>query len=282
VSAWVVLLYLIPKNLMSRAIGFLAQLNLPQTIRTFLFNRFVNYYKINMDEAELPFLCYRSFDALFTRRLQAGQRPIESHFVSPCDGTLSYAQESVANMALQVKGQTYSLKELVGLPEGDREQLAFFQTIYLAPHNYHGVHAPMSGKIESIEWIPGRLWPVAPVIIPYVPALFNQNERLVFKLTVQESQTLYLVMVGALNVGKITSPFWPNMHTNSGQKHRVKRDFEHAELVIGQELGTFHLGSTVVLVFDQELVACLPLKRADALGPIMLGQSLLTTPGPVR
>jgi phosphatidylserine decarboxylase len=167
------------------------------------------------------------------------------------------------------------LAELVGLPEHSCESLAFFQTIYLAPHNYHRVHAPMSGKIESIEWIPGCLWPVAPEVIPYIPALFTKNERLVFKLKVRESKTLYLVMVGALNVGRISTPFWPNLHTNNGQKERVKRDFENTALMIGQELGTFHLGSTVVMVLDQELADGLPIKGDDALGPVKQGQSLL-------
>ena len=278
-NAWIALLYLIPKNLMSRVVGFLAQLNLPKAARNILFKLFIHGYGIHMDEAEMSLLDYKSFDALFTRRLKTGRRQIESDFVSPCDGTVSYSQTSLANMALQVKGHAYSLEELVGLPEHVSKRLAFFQTIYLAPHNYHRVHAPISGKLESIIWIPGFLWPVAPAIIPYIPALFNQNERLVFKLNVQTSKTLYVVMVGALNVGRISTPFWPDMYTNSGQKNRTKRDFEDTAVVIGQELGTFHLGSTVVMVFDQELTDELPLKRDEALGPIQQGQSLLSPQG---
>ena len=94
-----------------------------------------------------------------------------------------------------------------------------------------------------------------PPFVKVVPDLFVRNERLVFEIQLAKG-CCYVVMVGALNVGRMESPFWPEMTTNSG-----KMVFEHRNDILtfdsprsvkaGDELGTFMLGSTVVVVFDE-------------------------------
>ena len=73
---------------------------------------------------------------------------------------------------------------------------------------------PFDGTIEEVTYIPGKLWPVNRWAVPIVPNLFCQNERLVFRLSGSQSEQAYLVMVGALNVGRLCAADWPELLTN--------------------------------------------------------------------
>ena len=70
--------------MISRAAGSLARLGLPT-----LFQRlFVLSTGIDMNAPEKQLGEYPTIDALFTRRLKAGLRPIQAAWVHPCDGQL--------------------------------------------------------------------------------------------------------------------------------------------------------------------------------------------------
>ena len=272
------LFVLIPKNLLSFATGWLARLDLPRPLKGILAKMFVGVFGINMDEAEKPLKDYATIEDIFTRALRPGQRPIEADFCSPADGKLCQSGiTSKSAPAVQAKGLTYSLEELVFGAQTSKD-LSWFATIYLAPHNYHRVHAPVSGKLMNITYFGGELWPVNPPFVSVVPDLFVRNERLVFEIQMEQG-ICYVVMVGALNVGRMVSPHWPHMTTNAHgrvlNRHRESRDFE-APLAIkaGDELGTFMLGSTVIVVFDTMAREQLKLSQLPN-GPVTMGQSFL-------
>ena len=56
-----------------------------------------------------------------------------------------------------------------------------FATIYLAPHNYHRVHAPYGAELVATTEVPGALFSVNGVTEAHVPRLFARNERLVLR-----------------------------------------------------------------------------------------------------
>jgi len=94
--------------------------------------------------------------------------------------------------------------------------------------------------------------------------LLVRNERFVLAIRGVAGMEAALVMVGAANVGRITSVFCPAT-TNSGRDFGQGRCEPPVPIRQGQEAGAFHLGSTVVLVLRSPR----PLRPA-----VQVGQSL--------
>jgi phosphatidylserine decarboxylase len=190
----------------------------------------------------------------------------------------------VSEMIHPAKGSAYSLGELV---YGDPLHRAPFAvgwscTVYLAPHNYHRVHAPVAGTLTATRYIPGKLWPVAPFFANRLPRLFVENERVVFDIRTEKGHA-YVVMVGALNVGKIapahmTPPFYSNNPARLLQIPPVTEVASEYRVEVGEELGTFMLGSTVIVLLDHaEIESYLsPVVSVAHPVPIKLGAGLLT------
>ena len=183
-------------------------------------------------------------------------------------------------MAVQAKGIDYSVSELVF---GDSTPTPgfsadWFTTVYLAPHNYHRVHSPVSGTITQMRYIPGELWPVNKPAVNYVPKLFCRNERLVFTIETPKGK-VHAVMVGALNVARMVTDHWPSLVTHSMVKATAGKMLEKTNVTIdikaGDELGTFMLGSTVVLVFETGSVEASKMQKQETSEKILMGKSLL-------
>lgn len=260
---------------------------LPQPIAIKLNRAFAKAFGLDLREAERPVEQYSSIEELFTRRLKPGVRPIAEPICSPADGYLARSEPTVASdQAIQAKGFTYSLTELVLGPTVATKPLpkfAWYQTIYLAPHNYHRVHAPFSGRVTAIRYIPGELWPVNVPFVLRIPRLFCRNERLIFDFALDHGGQASVVMVGALNVGRMVTPLLPYLVTNALSRQlgatamtHCFNDSEALAVAIGDEIGTFMLGSTVIIAYDQAALAGNQLVQTTQNQPILMGQSLLS------
>lgn len=267
------ILKILPKNLLSRAIGELAQLEQPELVAQSARDWFIRRYNINLDEAEKPLSEYPSIAKLFIRRLKPGVRPIGTGLVHPCDAKLTCAEIIERDQLLQAKGRFYSLNKLLA----DDQALSVYEggvhlVYYLCPTDYHRVHAPVDAEITKITHVPGALWPVNEWSVHNIPELFAVNERLIFHL-----QTTFgpaaLVMVGATNVGQMSVSFDPDIVTNqrglSEQAPLVKTYAKPFVIKKGDELGVFHMGSTVVMIYPPGVVNVLP-----KTGPTRMGQSV--------
>jgi phosphatidylserine decarboxylase len=163
--------------------------------------------------------------------------------------------EIVDGRLLQAKGKHYSLAELFGGPAAEQDARRFtggsFVTIYLAPHNYHRIHAPLGGAITGYINVPGTLWPVNAIGVRNVDRLFCVNERLTTFLDTPRSACA-VVAVGATIVGRIHAYYDPSIPVSNLPRARpVSRDYaEPLPVVKGQELGAFEMGSTVILLFE--------------------------------
>ncbi|PHS70594.1 MAG: phosphatidylserine decarboxylase [Methylophaga sp.] len=226
-----------------------------------LFIKFiVAKYKVDISEAAEPDIrVYPSFNAFFTRQLRLGLRPIadgEKVIVSPVDGAVSQIGKINNGQIIQAKGREYSVLELLG---GD-EQLARkfengqFSTIYLSPRDYHRIHMPLTGQLNEMRYIPGKLFSVNPRTARTVPDLFARNERVVTSFETEQGP-MVLVLVGAIFVGsmetvwagQITPPYSKEMqhwHYNNEQSITLQK---------GDEMGRFNMGSTVVMLFPQQM-----------------------------
>lgn len=205
---------------------------------------FVRAYGVDLAEAQGELGDYPTLEALFTRKLRAGLRPVDDApdaLVSPVDGRCAFAGTSVDGRIELAPGQRLTLSSLLARGiEGERDVIV----LYLSPRDYHRVHVPREGRAVRWHYVPGTLWPVFPAAVRRVPELFARNERAVVAVETSAGP-LDVVLVGAFGVGRITLSVC-DLVTNAGGA--TASGTLDAPLVRGDELGVFHLGSTVVLV----------------------------------
>jgi phosphatidylserine decarboxylase len=250
------LLRLLPKNTLSRAIGAACRLPAPRPVVRAAIRAFAKKYGVDASEAERPIEEYPTFTEFFTRRLKPGARPIapgELLPVSPVDGTLGELGEVADGRAYQAKGKEYTLSELIGGPNAEEDAARFaggaFCTIYLAPYNYHRIHAPLGGEITGYVAMPGQLWPVNHAGVRNVEKLFCVNERLTTFLKTPRGDCA-VVAVGATNVGRIRAVY-DDVVTNARRTRKAERKIypQPVRVEKGGELAIFEMGSTVVVLF---------------------------------
>jgi phosphatidylserine decarboxylase len=207
---------------------------------------------------------YPSLDSFFTRPLRPGARRIsQARVVAPADGRLIALGRIDSAASFHVKAQNYAAHELIG-ESADRYVGGSYAIIYLAPRDYHRVHAPVDGAIRCVRAIPGDLYPVNTLGERHVPRLLVRNQRVVIFVETVELGRIAVVLVGAFCVGRITVPVLQGRTVQPGD-HQL----EPPTLVRrGDEIGTFHLGSTVVLLVGNKTVL------AREVGPIQYGQRL--------
>ncbi len=265
-----------PKGTYSHVIGALARQTVPRSLRHRVYETFARRTGINLDEVELPLDEYPTLDGFFTRRLKSGIHsfPNDSNtIVSPCDGTISAFGQADAGKLIQAKGIDYRLSALLG----DRTSSLRFEggayvTIYLAPKDYHRVHFPTDGRVTGFRHIPGALFPVNALSARHVSSLFARNERLVTYVA-SEFGEIAVVMVAATGVGNI-SVIYDAVETHSKKRGRPEGPVGLVPERLarrGDELGTFHLGSTVIVVFQPGRVVLEPLTEGQS---IRLGHAL--------
>jgi phosphatidylserine decarboxylase len=257
----------LPKNALSRAVGRLAQLKVPFGVSERARDWFIKTYQIDMNEAELPIERYKTVGELFTRRLKPGARPIGDGIVHPCDGEITRSGLITERGLLQTKGIYYSLNDFVSDPLADKDfSGGTFVTYYLCPRDYHRVHAPIDGEVEEVIHVPGRLWPVNPWSVEHISQLFLLNERIVFRLKTALGPVA-IVMIGATNVGNIEVVFDKDIKCNTGNQSVFRRKYvPNVQLKKGDEMGVFHMGSSVVAIYPQNVVSVLPQSKKVKMG----------------
>ena len=240
----------VPKNRLSRFIGRLVHARLPKPIARWAVKWFASTYQIDVDAAGKPLDEYPSIGHFFTRDLREGLRPVESDFVSPVDGTLRNFGNIENGRLEQIKGKTYTLARFVGDDYAKRYEKGTFFNLYLSPQDYHHIHSPVSGKIVRSVHIPGKLWPVNDWSLANVDELFSINERVISYIDCSLG-LVAVVMIGATNVGKISVVYDSFVSNAFGGNKTVVRDYEspHA-IAAGDRLGTFHMGSSVVVLVE--------------------------------
>ena len=273
-------LELLPKNLVSRLFGAVAELELPRPLQLAVNEGFVRWKGLQMQEAERAASEYASLDALFTRRLVPGARPAEStedqDLVSPVDGRLTRFGELDDGTLLQAKGRIYSLVELLdSAAQAERFIGGAWATIYLSPRDYHRIHSPARGRVTSLSYVPGHLWPVNPMSVRHVDRLFAVNERLISYMDTPGLGPVAVIKVGATCVGRIRLSFHGLESNQAFRRRQEVRLVEPVELEPAEEMAAFHLGSTVIVlvgrpgfVFDPELVEGQPLQLGRRLGGV--------------
>lgn len=249
-------LYVLPHHLVSRVVFRLTRIKSKHAAKAI--SKFVKLFNVDMQEAlhESP-IHYGSFNEFFTRELKPGLRPVTTEpkaIASPVDGCVSQLGKIDTNQIFQAKGRHYTALDLLGGREADAAAFTDgqFATLYLSPRDYHRMHMPVTGKLQSMHYVPGRLFSVAPHTVRVVPRLFARNERVV-AIFDTDAGKLAMVLVGAINVAAIET-VWAGLVTPPNSQQIVYRDYNNEECITlekGAEMGRFNMGSTVILLMEK-------------------------------
>jgi phosphatidylserine decarboxylase len=259
-----------PKDTFSSLVGLCSRQKLPRPVRAAIYRGFARRVGANLDEAELPLDEYPTFDAFFTRRLKPGLRTIDAPaevVVSPCDGTVAEHGTAEAGRLIQAKGHDYKLGALLCDADAARRfEGGAYLTIYLAPRDYHRVHVPIDGAITGFQHVPGAAFPVNVAAVRHIGGLFTKNERLITYLDTPVGEVA-VVMVAATGVGHMTVSYDAVATHARGRGRPGPRVRFSAPIPVrrGDELGAFHLGSTVILCFEPGRVVIDPLVRGQSI-----------------
>ena len=279
-TLFVALQYVLPQHLLTALIWRIARIRHVPT-KNFLITRFVGLYDVDIDAVQLNVPDdFATFNDFFVRELNAGARPVDESdhsIVSPVDGTVSIADIIRDDSIIQAKGLHYSLSDLLAT---DLEQATAyvdgaFATIYLAPYNYHRVHAPWDGELVAARYVPGDLFSVNEATVTRVDGLFRRNERLVMHFKTDRGPAV-LIFVGALNVGSISTPWTGELRPRKHGVVDVPDLSGHSSIVKkGDLLGWFNMGSTVILLlpagvasWDDDLRPGETLRVGEAIGQL--------------
>jgi phosphatidylserine decarboxylase len=272
------LLRLYPKKAGSLVVGALARLRLPVGFRRLLLGRFAAAVGANLDEAEKEPGAYVSFLDFFTRRLRPGLRPqapaVAGGINSPVDGVVIAEARVEEGTLIQAKGLPYRLAELL-----DDDPLAAefagarYQTLYLAPKDYHRIHVPLSGACVAVGRVEGELWPVNAASTAATPRLYVRNRRAYWiarGAREAEGLVVAVVMVAATHVGGVVVD--PRWLAGRALPRRGRLEVASLACAPGDDLGAFELGSTVVLLVGGPRAA--EWNPARGLGPVKVGERL--------
>jgi len=254
---FVFLQYVLPRFWLTALIYRLARIRWP-AVKNLLITRFISLYNVEVDEVELDIPDgFETFNDFFIRELEDHARPIDANpeaVVSPVDGTLSRSGHLLAGSIMQAKGIDYTIEDLLATDLEQAEALTdgSFATIYLAPYNYHRVHAPFDGKIVAARYIPGDLFSVNAATAEYVSGLFRRNERLVLHIETAHGPAA-VILVGALNVGSISTPWSGQIRPRkSGVVETIDLRNGPDAIKRGDLLGWFNMGSTVIVLMPKD------------------------------
>ena len=249
--AW--LFHCYPHRWLSALVYGLARIDLP-AVKNYLNTGFARVFSLDMSETEIEDpKQYPTLDALFVRAMKPECRPWTEDpqiLASPCDCRISQIGAIEDGRIIQAKGQDFSVDELLGA-EATEFARGHFATLYLSPRFCHRVYMPLSGRLLEMRHIPGRQFSVAPYATERIARLFARNERVVNLFKDEQGILFAVVMVGAQNVASMEMS-WCGLV--SPRRHAItRRDYSGRKtpkitLARGDEIGRFHMGSTVIVL----------------------------------
>ncbi|MGL5822663.1 MAG: phosphatidylserine decarboxylase [Sarcina sp.] len=204
--------------------------------------KFVDKFDIDTELMEKDISEFKNFNDFFARKLLDEARPItanKNQLISPGDGRL-FAYENInMNNIVQVKGFTYSLRELIGNDLVAKEfEGGTCLILRLCPTDYHRFHFIDDGTCGKSNKIKGAYYSVNPIALEKVPNLFCKNKREWSMFKTENFGNVITMEVGATCVGTIIQTYSPFKH--------VKK---------GEEKGFFKFGgSTTILFFKKNII----------------------------
>lgn len=242
-------------SIISQQFGKFASREFSPMFQNIINTAYVKLMGLDMTEFQSP-STYKTLNHLFTRQLRHARNfsADENDFISPCDSLITELGDLDATRALQIKGMSYCVNALLGSYIDDiqkkRIEHGTFINFYLSPKDYHRYHIPIDLKVLKTVYIPGKLYPVNMPSLNRRVDLFIENERVVLECETSLKKRFYMVLVGALNVGKMQLSFEPRINTNANLLKVQSYIYEDLYLKKGDDFGCFEMGSTIVIIAE--------------------------------
>lgn len=203
---------------------------------------FVDEFNIDMNLAKKDIKDFTSFNDFFTRELISEARPITNDpdiLISPGDGRLTAYENIDLDNIVQIKGLTYSLRELIKDDSiASKYENGTCIILRLCPTDYHRFHFVDSGTIGPNHAIKGSYYSVNPIALKNIPKLFCENKREWSILRSDNFGDVLTIEVGATCVGSIIQTYSPDSKVNRGD-----------------EKGYFKFGGSTTILFFKKGVA---------------------------
>ncbi len=244
-------------NIISQYFGVFASTKFPSFIQRLINNTYVKTLGLNMSEFRNA-KYYNSLNDLFTRELAIPREINEDKnlFISPTDSFITQCGTLEEDLILQIKGMQYSVEEMLTYNCADnfnKISNGSYMNFYLSPKDYHRYHAPCDFKINKLIHIPGKFYPVNVKYLNKQLDLFIENERVILEC-IHDDKLFYMVFIGALNVGQMVFSFEPKVETNMDSTNIKVYKYEDLSVTKSDCLGYFKMGSTVVMVWEENFV----------------------------
>lgn len=242
-------------SIISNGFGTFASKSFPKPIQKVINHGYVKLMGLDMSDFQNP-SSYPTLNKLFTRAFVESKNIIDDEkvMISPVDALVTDYGEIVNGKAYQIKGMEYNLSELLGeYHQGVLKGLngGQFLNLYLSPKDYHRYHTPDRLTIESLTHIPGKLYPVNFPLLRNKKNLFIENERIIIESIDRKGRKFIMVLVGALNVGKMVVTFEDSINTNSNIRESKHYTYKNLTLEKGELFGWFEMGSTILLFSEK-------------------------------
>ncbi|MFX3624472.1 MAG: phosphatidylserine decarboxylase [Ectobacillus sp.] len=200
---------------------------------------YARVFRLQQEEMEKDLKSYHTLHELFTRKLKEGARQIDpgpDSIISPVDGVFEDYGLIEETKEFVVKGKRYSIEDMLGSGKtAEPYKGGTYMVLYLSPSHYHRIHSPVSGTVLQRFTLGRKSYPVNRLGLKYGREPLSKNYRVVTELN-SAGKHLAIVKVGAMFVNSIEL-----LHENE----TVQK---------GEEMAYFTFGSTVVLLFEKEMV----------------------------
>ncbi len=252
-------------RLLHALVGLIARSRLSRPLVPWMVRR----YGIDLGEALVPPGGYPTLDALFTRSLLPGSRPVDpdpSSLASPADGRLLVVGPIDEGLRLSVKGVSFSVRELVADPALARGLMGGAAAVFrLYAADCHRLFFPCAGVPAAPRPVPGGYESVSPRPGNDLP-FYVLNRRTVTTLETGRFARLVFVDVGGFLVGTIRHLAPPGVRVEKGAPRSLFR-FGGSTLVL--------LAPEGAVEWDRAILA------ASARGeetPVRIGQAIGRAP----
>lgn len=181
---------------------------------------FVKEYELDPAEFRLSVGDFKNFNEFFYRQLNPEARPIDSGpdtVVFPADGRHLCVSDISQSDGLFVKGEMFSLAELLGDPElAERYSSGSLVLSRLCPVDYHRFHFPVAGVASAAHLLNGPLFSVNPIALVQNIQILSQNKRCLTRLQTEQFGEVLLLEIGATCVGGICQTFTKDTEVQKG------------------------------------------------------------------
>lgn len=257
------------RNLTSRFAGRVSNLKKPKWSISLLIRVYKKKFDIDMEDFIVPKGGYKSFNSFFTRKLKEGARTVNDGLVSPVDGSIFDFGVIDPDNKIYVKHRHYYIDDLIS---GDFENLKSYAVFYLSPADYHRVHAGFDMMIESASYLPGTLLSVGKKTVYKKDRVYCRNERIVLYGNSPYGRFCF-ILIGAMMVGKVKLSFDSGLETNIKRGITAKKEYlQPVHLNKGDEVGYFEMGSSVIVLLEDECLAAMKVKVNE---PVRMGEILV-------